>query len=108
MTNVGVPPSSVGGLTEARKIATLAEIRGMQIAPHFFSHGPLTWLAMVNLCMATPNVLILEANSLRETPSGLKGLNKNQFFKEPIEIDGYYFVPPANQDWVMNKMRNSL
>ena len=83
----------MGGLTEARKIATLAELRGIQIAPHFFSYGPLTWVAMANLCMATPNVLILEANTLRENPSGPKGLNKNQFFKEPIQFDGYYFVP---------------
>jgi len=90
---LNLPPPNVGGLTEARKIATLAEVRGMQIAPHFFSYGPLTWVAMANLCMATPNVLILEANSLRESPSGPKGLNKNQFFKEPIKIDGYYFVP---------------
>jgi 2-dehydro-3-deoxyphosphogalactonate aldolase len=90
---LNLPPPNVGGLTEARKIATLAEIRGMQIAPHFFSYGPLCWVAMANLCMATPNVLILEANALRESPSGPKGLNKNQFFKEPIKIDGYYFVP---------------
>jgi len=90
---LNLSPPNVGGLTEARKIATLAEMRGMQIAPHFFSYGPLTWVAMANLCMATPNVLILEANSLRESPSGPKGLNKNQFFKEPIKIDGYYFVP---------------
>jgi L-alanine-DL-glutamate epimerase-like enolase superfamily enzyme len=40
-----------------------------------------------------PNVLILEANALRENPSGPKGLNKNQFFKEPIKFNGYYFVP---------------
>ena len=90
---LNLPPPNVGGLTEARKIAALAEIRGMQIAPHFFSYGPLCWVAMANLCMATPNVLILEANSLRESPSRPKGLNKNQFFKEPIKIDGYYFVP---------------
>ena len=90
---LNLPPPNVGGLTEARKIAALAEIRGMQIAPHFFSYGPLTWVAMANLCMATPNVLILEANSLRENPSGPKSLNKNQFFKEPIKIDGYYFTP---------------
>ena len=90
---LNLPPPNVGGLTEARKIAALAEIRGVQIAPHFFSYGPLCWVAMANLCMATPNVLILEANSLRESPSGPKGLNKNQFFKEPIKIDGYYFVP---------------
>ena len=90
---LNLPPPNVGGLTEARKIATLAEIRGMQIAPHFYNYGPLCWVAMANLCMATPNVLILEANALRENPSGPKGLNKNQFFKEPITFDGYYFVP---------------
>ncbi|MDF1844981.1 MAG: mandelate racemase/muconate lactonizing enzyme family protein [Rubripirellula sp.] len=90
---LNLPPPNVGGLTEARKIATLAEMRGMQIAPHFFSYGPLCWVAMANLCMATPNVLILEANSLRENPSGPRSLNKNLFFKEPIKIDGYYFAP---------------
>jgi len=90
---LNLEPPNVGGLTEARKIAALAEIRGMQIAPHFFSNGPLFWVAMANLCMATPNVLILEANSLRENPSGPRRLNKNLFFKEPIKIDGYYFVP---------------
>lgn len=26
---------------------------------------------------------------------GPRSLNKNQFFKEPIQIDGYYFVPSA-------------
>jgi len=90
---LNLPPPNVGGLTEARKIAALAEIRGMQIAPHFFSYGPLCWVAMAHLCMATPNVLILEANSLRENPSGPRRLNENLFFKEPIKIDGYYFVP---------------
>jgi len=90
---LNLPPPNVGGLTEARKIAALAEIRGMQIAPHFFSYGPLSWVAMANLCMATPNVLILEANSLRENPSGPRRLNENLFFREPIKIDGYYFVP---------------
>ena len=43
--------------------------------------------------MATPNVLILEANALRENPSGPKDLNKNQFFKEPIKFDVYYLEP---------------
>ena len=90
---LNLPPPNVGGLTEARKIATLAELRGIQIAPHFFSYGPLTWVAMANFCMATPNVLILEANTLRENPTGPKGLNRNQFFKDPIQFDGYYFKP---------------
>lgn len=93
---LNLPPPNVGGLTEARKIATLAEIRGMQIAPHFFSYGPLTWVAMANLCMATPNVLILEANAMREVDPPVatnRRLNTNHFFKEPININGYYFVP---------------
>ena len=93
---LNLPPPNVGGLTEARKIATLAELRGMQIAPHFFSYGPLTWVAMVNLCMATPNVLILEANAMREVNPPVatnKRLNANHFFKEPIKFDGAYFVP---------------
>jgi L-alanine-DL-glutamate epimerase-like enolase superfamily enzyme len=90
---LNLPPPNVGGLTEARKIATLAELRGIQIAPHFFSYGPLTWVAMANFCMAIPNALILEANTLRENPTGPKGLNRNQFFKESIQFDGYYFKP---------------
>ncbi len=90
---LNLSPPNVGGLTEARKIATLAEVRGMQIAPHFFSYGPLSWVAMANLCMATPNVLIPEANTLRENPTGHISRNRNQFFKEPIEFDGYYFTP---------------
>ena len=93
---LNLPPPNVGGLTEARKIATLAEMRGMQIAPHFFSYGPLNWVAMVNLCMATPNVLILEANAMREVNPPVatnKKLNANHFFKEPIKFDGAYFVP---------------
>ena len=48
---------------------------------------------MANLCMAVPNVLILEANALRESTSGPKSLNNNQFFKEPIQFDGFYFEP---------------
>jgi len=93
---LNLPPPNVGGLTEARKIATLAQIRGLQIAPHFFSYGPLTWVAMANLCMAVTNVLILEANAMREVnpyrPVNRRR-NQNQFFKEPIKIDGYYFTP---------------
>ncbi len=64
----------------------------MQIAPHFFHYGPLTWVAMANLCMATPNVLILEVNAMREVNPPVatnKGMNTNHFFKEPIKFDGY-------------------
>ena len=83
---LNLPPPNVGGLTEARKIATLAELRGMQIAPHFFSYGPLTWVAMANLCMATPNVLILEANALRENPSGPNRSQQESVFQRTDPI----------------------
>ena len=63
---------------------------------------------MANLCMATPDVLILEANALRETSSGSRGLAKNKFFKEPIEFDGYYFKLPGNLVWATNMTKNLL
>jgi len=49
----------VGGLWEAKKIAALAETAQAQIAPHLYA-GPIEAAANVQLCAATPNLLILE------------------------------------------------
>ena len=38
-------------------------------------------------------ISLTQMHGARENPSGPKGLNKNQFFKEPIQFDGYYFKP---------------
>jgi galactonate dehydratase len=48
-----------GGLTEARKIAAIAEARGLPMAPHDCT-GPLQFAASVQFVLATPNALIQE------------------------------------------------
>ena len=50
----------VGGLLEAKKIASLAETYYAQIAPHLYC-GPVEGVANVQLATCTPNFLILES-----------------------------------------------
>jgi L-alanine-DL-glutamate epimerase-like enolase superfamily enzyme len=50
----------VGGLLEAKKIASLAETRSAQIAPHLYC-GPVVAAANIQIATATPNFLILES-----------------------------------------------
>jgi L-alanine-DL-glutamate epimerase-like enolase superfamily enzyme len=49
----------VGGISEARKIANLAEAHHLPFAPHDCT-GPVTLMASVHLCMHGPNALIQE------------------------------------------------
>ena len=49
-----------GGLTEARKIAALAEAYQRPVAPHD-CNGPVVWVASIHLMMHIPNALIMEA-----------------------------------------------
>jgi L-alanine-DL-glutamate epimerase-like enolase superfamily enzyme len=49
-----------GGLTEARKIAALAESYQRPVAPHD-CNGPLVWVASIHLMMHIPNALVMEA-----------------------------------------------
>jgi len=48
-----------GGLTEARKIATLADTFAVAIAPHDCS-GPVSLAACVHLVLSQPNGLVQE------------------------------------------------
>ena len=48
-----------GGISETRRIASLAEVMQVAVAPHNPS-GPVSTLASVHLCAAIPNFLILE------------------------------------------------
>ncbi len=48
-----------GGISELRKIATMAEVYGVRIAPHN-PYGPVALAAAVHLAAATSNFLILE------------------------------------------------
>jgi L-alanine-DL-glutamate epimerase-like enolase superfamily enzyme len=49
----------VGGISEARKIVTLAEAHHLPFAPHDCT-GPVTLMASVHLCMHGPNALTQE------------------------------------------------
>ena len=49
-----------GGILEGKKIASIAEAYGVQIAPHCYS-GPIVGAANLQLAACTPNFLILEA-----------------------------------------------
>lgn len=51
--------TQAGGLSEVRKIAALAEMRGVAIAPHC-PRGPVAVAAGVHLAACAPNFLILE------------------------------------------------
>ncbi|MDQ7069829.1 MAG: mandelate racemase/muconate lactonizing enzyme family protein [Rhodobacterales bacterium] len=48
-----------GGIWETRKIATLAEVYNVQIAPHLYA-GPIEWAANIQLGVTIPNLLMIE------------------------------------------------
>jgi galactonate dehydratase len=49
-----------GGLTEARKIAALAESWQRPVAPHD-CNGPIVWVASIEFMLHIPNALVMEA-----------------------------------------------
>ncbi|MEJ6388121.1 mandelate racemase/muconate lactonizing enzyme family protein [Gymnodinialimonas ulvae] len=49
-----------GGIWEGKKIATLAEAAGAQLAPHLYA-GPVEWAANVHLGVSCANLLMVEA-----------------------------------------------
>ena len=76
----------VGGLLEARKIATLAEAAYAQIAPHLYA-GPIEAAANVQLCACSPNFLILEGIL---DWGGFHG----QLLRRPLDWQEGYVIPP--------------
>lgn len=76
-----------GGISEVKKIAILASGHQLPIAPHDCV-GPVNMLACAHICMATPNVMIMEYN--RAMHRGWYG-----DFIEPNFVieDGYLMAP---------------
>jgi galactonate dehydratase len=77
----------VGGILEAKKIAAMAEVEQVQIAPHLYC-GPVVGAANIQLCVCSPNFLILE------------GIERWQGFHaevlmKPIRWEGGYVIPPT-------------
>ena len=76
----------VGGLLEAKKIASMAETQHVQIAPHLYC-GPVVGAANIQLATCSPNFLILE------------GIERWQGFhaeilRKPILWEEGYVIPP--------------
>ncbi len=75
----------VGGILEAKKIASMAESYYAQIAPHLYC-GPVEGAANIQISTCSPNFLILE------------GIQRWQGFhaeilKTPIKWDSGYIIP---------------
>jgi 2-dehydro-3-deoxyphosphogalactonate aldolase len=77
----------VGGLLEAKKIAGMAEVHHVQIAPHLYC-GPVVGAANIQLATCSPNFLILEGI---ERWDGFHA----DMLKKPIQWQDGFVIPPT-------------
>ena len=77
----------VGGILEAKKIASLAEARHALIAPHLYC-GPVVGAANIQVAASSPNFLILEGI---ERWQGFHA----QILAKPLRWESGYLIPPA-------------
>ncbi len=76
-----------GGILEAKKIAALAEVQHVQLAPHLYC-GPVVGAANIQLAACSPNFLILESI---ERWGGIHA----DVLKKPIRWESGYVIPPT-------------
>jgi galactonate dehydratase len=77
----------VGGILEGKKIAAMAEVQHVQLAPHLYC-GPVVGAANIQLATCSPNFLILE------------GIERWQGFHadilvKPVRWESGYVIPPT-------------
>ncbi len=77
----------VGGLLEAKKIAGMAEVQHVQIAPHVYC-GPVVAAASIQLATCSPNFLI------QESIERWQGFHANLLVKPIAWQDGYILPSP--------------
>lgn len=73
-----------GGIWEAKKIATLAEVYNAQMAPHLYA-GPVEWAANIHFAASIPNLLMAETI---ETPF------HDALIKGSIRVEKGFVTPP--------------
>jgi len=78
-----------GGLTEARKIAALADAYQRPVAPHD-CNGPVVWVASVHLMLHIPNALVMEA-----VRAYYSTWYKDILTELPLVRDGYIYGLPG-------------
>ena len=77
-----------GGILETKKIAAIAEVNNVHIAPHLYA-GPVEWAANIQLAVNIPNILMAETIL---TGGGFSGnLIKNKI----VWDDGFIIAPTA-------------
>ena len=74
-----------GGITEAKKIAGMAEAHYAVIAPHMYC-GPVAAAAAIQIDTCSPNFMIQEAN---------QGPLHQKIFKEPLLFEDGFIIPPT-------------
>jgi D-galactarolactone cycloisomerase len=78
------------GVGQMRKIAALAEVAGLEVAPHTWGNG-IGLMANLHLAAAIPNCPLLEFPD--DPPSGFDAAARDQMLAEPLTIDGEGAVP---------------
>ena len=81
---------NVGGLTEAMKVASLAEAHYIDLMPHN-PLGPICTAATVHLAAAVPNFAWLE---VRVSPTEASGFYDEDVFPMQPKLEGARFVAP--------------
>lgn len=77
----------VGGILEAKKIASMAEVDHVQIAPHLYC-GPVVGAANIQIATCSPNFLILESI---ETWGGFH----SAILETPIRFEDGHVIPSS-------------
>jgi galactonate dehydratase len=77
----------VGGILEAKKIAAMAEVQHVQLAPHLYC-GPVVGAANIQIATCSPNFLILESI---ERWQGFHAL----ILVKPVRWEEGYVIPPT-------------
>jgi len=78
---------NIGGITEEKKLAIMAESSHVMVAPHDGSSGPIQEVANLHLIASIPNFFMMEHNA-NDVPWRNEVVNGM-----PIEKDGYIDVP---------------
>jgi len=89
---VGPDPMDVGGLAELKRVAELADLHGVQIAPHGVLDGVLGLAALVQVCAALPDNFIAFEYPVAEHPWWYDIV---QGLPTPVVQDGFVTVGDA-------------
>lgn len=68
-----------GGISECRRIGSLADLHGVLFSPHISTGTALYWAASLHLAVHLPNTVIMEGGTLLDRPFG------NELLTEPLE-----------------------